>query len=58
MKISEKSVKGEERRKLLGKTASNRYLCSGVHDSPEALPHLTAYEMNGTETRKYAPQIA
>jgi uncharacterized DUF497 family protein len=39
---------GEKRWKLLGKTASGRYLC-GVHDPPEVFRTVTAYTMNQAE---------
>ena len=34
-----RTIKGEQRWKLFGKTASPPLLGRGVHDSPQALPH-------------------
>ena len=50
-------VKGEERWKLLGKTASNRYLVVVFTIRRNMFRTVTAYEMNAAERRKYAPQI-
>ena len=55
--IPAKTVKGEERWKLFGKTASNRYLLVVFTIRRELFRTVTAYEMNAIERRKYAPQI-
>ena len=57
VKLSAKSVEGEERWKLFGKTASNRYLVVVFTIRRKLFRIVTAYEMNATERRKYAPQI-
>jgi uncharacterized protein len=55
--IPAKSIRGEERWKLFGKTASNR--CPVVVSTIryKLFRTVTAYEVNATERRKYAPQI-
>lgn len=50
-------VKGEERSKLLGRTASNRYLVVVFTIRRKLFRTVTAYEMDAAERRKYAPQI-
>jgi uncharacterized protein len=52
-----KTIQGEERWKLFGKTASNRYLIVVFTIRHKLFRTVTAYEMNTTERRKYAPQI-
>jgi len=52
-----RAVNGEERRKLLGKTAAGRYLVVVFTIRGRLLRTVTAYDMNATERRKYAPQI-
>jgi uncharacterized DUF497 family protein len=56
--IPAKTVQGEERWKLFGKTASNRYLVVVFTIRRKRFRSVTAYEMNAAERRKYAPQIA
>jgi uncharacterized DUF497 family protein len=48
---------GEDRWKLFGKTASNRYLVVVFTIRRRLFRTVTAYEMNAQERRKYAPQI-
>ena len=52
-----KMVKGEKRWKLFGKTASIRYLVVMFTIRRRLLRTVTAYEMNVSERRTYAPQI-
>jgi len=52
-----KSIKGESRWKLFGKTATGRYLVVVFTIRRKLFRTVTAYEMNATERRKYAPQI-
>jgi len=52
-----KTVKGERRWKLLGKTASNRYLIVVFTIRRKLFRTVTAYEMNAAERSKYAPTI-
>jgi len=52
-----KSIKGENRWKLFGKTATGRYLVVVFTIRRQLFRTVTAYEMNATERRKYAPQI-
>ncbi len=56
--IRARAVRGEERWKLLGKTASNRYLVVVFTIRRKLFRAVTAYEMNAAERRKYAPEIA
>ena len=51
------SVGGEERWKLQGKTASNRYLVVVFTIRGKRFRTVTAYQMNIAERRRYAPQI-
>ena len=51
------AVKGEKRWKLLGKTASGRYLVVVFTIRQKLFRAVTAYEMNAAERKKYAPQI-
>ena len=55
--ISAKTIKGEKRWKLFGKTASSRYLVVVFTIRQRLFRTVTAYEMNAVERRKYAPQI-
>jgi uncharacterized DUF497 family protein len=55
--IPAKTMQGEERWKLFGKTASNRYLVVVFTIRRKLFRTVTAYEMNAAERRKYAPQI-
>jgi uncharacterized DUF497 family protein len=55
--IPAKTMGGEERWKLFGKTVSNRYLVVVFTIRKKQFRTVTAYEMNIAERRKYAPQI-
>lgn len=55
--IPARKVRGEERWKLFGKTASNRYLVVVFSIRRNLFRTVTAYEMNAPERNKYAPQI-
>jgi uncharacterized DUF497 family protein len=55
--IPAKTMQGEERWKLFGKTASNRYLVVVFTIRRKLFRTVTAYEMNAAERRKYAPQV-
>ncbi|MGP8244791.1 MAG: BrnT family toxin [Bryobacteraceae bacterium] len=55
--IPAKTIKGEKRCKLFGKTASGRYLVVVYTIRRTRIRTVTAYEMNAAERRKYAPQI-
>jgi len=55
--IPAKTIKGEARWKLFGKTASNRYLVVVFTIRRKLLGTVTAYEMNVAERRKYGPEI-
>lgn len=55
--IPAKTVQGEERWKLFGKTAAGRYLLVVFTIRRRLFRTVTAYEMNAAERRKYAPQI-
>ena len=55
--IPAKTIGGEERWKLLGKTASSRYLVVVFTLRRRRFRTVTAYEMNAAERTKYAPQI-
>ena len=55
--IAAKTIKGEKRWKLFGKTASSRYLVAVFTIRRRLFRTVTAYEMNAAERRKYAPQI-
>ena len=55
--IPAKPVKSEQRWKLLGKTASGRYLVVVFTIRRQLFRTVTAYDMNAAERRKYAPQI-
>jgi len=56
--IPAQTITGEERWKMFGKTASNRYLVVVFTIRRKLFRTVTAYEMNAAERRKYAPQIA
>jgi len=55
--IPAKTVKGEKRWKLLGKTEIGRYLVAVFTIRRKPFRAVTAYEMNAVETSKYARQI-
>jgi uncharacterized DUF497 family protein len=55
--IPAKTIHGEERWKLFGKTASDRYLVLVFTIRRKRCRPVTAYEMNASERRRYAPQI-
>jgi uncharacterized DUF497 family protein len=55
--IPAKAVGGEERWKLFGKTASNRYLVVVFTIRSRRFRTVTAYQMNRVERRKYGAQI-
>jgi uncharacterized DUF497 family protein len=55
--IPAKSVSGENRWKLFGKTASGRYLAVVFTIRRKRFRAVTAYEMNATDRRNYASQI-
>ena len=55
--IATKTIDGEKRWKLLGTTASSRYLVVVFTIRRRLFRTLTAYEMNATERSKYAQQI-
>ena len=55
--IAAATVKGEHRWKLFGTTAAKRYLVVVFTIRRKRFRTVTAYEMNATERRKYAPQI-
>jgi len=55
--IPAKTIGGEERWKLIGKTASGRYLVVVFTIRRHRFRTVTSYEMNATERRKYAAQI-
>jgi uncharacterized DUF497 family protein len=55
--IPAKTVKREKRWKLLGKTGPGRYVAVVFTIRRKLFRAVTAYEMNATERRRYAPQI-
>ncbi len=55
--IRARTVAGEERWKLFGRTVSRRYLVVVFTIRGKLFRTVTAYEMNVTERRKYGPQI-
>jgi len=55
--IPAKAIEGENRWKLFGKTASGRYLVVVFTVRRRLFRAVTAYEMNATDRRNYAPQI-
>ena len=52
-----RTMQGEQRWKLFGKTASRRYLVVVFTIRRRLFRTVTAYEMNALERRKYAPQV-
>jgi uncharacterized DUF497 family protein len=52
-----RTVGGENRRKLFGKTASGRYVVVVFTIRNRRFRAVTAYQMNAAERRTYAPQI-
>lgn len=50
-------VKGESRWKLFGRTAVGRHLVVVFTIRHKLLRTVTAYQMNATEKRKYAPKF-
>jgi uncharacterized DUF497 family protein len=55
--ISAETIQGEERWKLLGRTAANRYLVVVFTIRRNLFRTITAYPMNAAERRKYATEI-
>ena len=55
--IPARTIKGERRWKLFGKTASGRYLVVVFTFRRKLFRTATAYEMNAAERSNYAPQI-
>jgi uncharacterized DUF497 family protein len=55
--VPAKSIDGENRWKLFGRTAAGRYLIAVFTIRRKLFRTVTAYEMNVAERRKYAPQI-
>ena len=55
--ISARTIKGERRWKLFGKTTADRYLVVVFTIRNRLFRTVTAYEMNAAERSKYAPQI-
>jgi uncharacterized DUF497 family protein len=55
--IPARTVMGEKRWKLFGKTVSNRPLVVVFAIRRKRLRTVTAYEMNAPERKKYAAQI-
>jgi uncharacterized protein len=55
--IPAKTVNGERRWKLFGKTESGRWLVVVFTIRRKLFRTVTAYEMNATERKKYAAQI-
>ena len=55
--IPAKTVHGESRWSLFGRTASGRCLVVVFTLRQTLFRTVTAYEMNGMESRKYGPQI-
>jgi hypothetical protein len=52
-----KTIKGEKRWNLFGRTTSNRHLVVVFTIRRKLFRTVTAYEMNAAERRKYATQI-
>ena len=57
MTVPAQTVKGEQRWKLFGRTASGRYLVVVFTIRRKLFRTVIAYEMNAAERRRYAPQI-
>lgn len=55
--VPAKAVGGEERWKLFGKTAANRYLVVVFTIRRKRFRTVTAYQMSRVERRKYGAQI-
>lgn len=55
--VPARAVNGESRWKLFGKTVSGRHLVVVFTIRQTLFRAVTAYEMNASERRKYAPQI-
>lgn len=55
--IPAQTMQGEERWKLFGRTASNRYLVVVFTIRRKLFRPVTGYEMHAAERRKYAAQI-
>lgn len=55
--IAAKTIKGKKRWKLFGKMRSGRYLVVVFTIRRRLFRTVTAYEMNVSERKKYAPQI-
>ncbi|HEY1185892.1 MAG TPA: BrnT family toxin [Bryobacteraceae bacterium] len=55
--VPAKSIRGENRWKLFGKTAAGRYLVVVFTLRRKLFRTVTAYEMNAAERSKYAAQI-
>ena len=55
--ITAKTIDGEKRWKLLGETASSRYLVVVFTIRRRLFRTVTAYQINAAERTKYAPQI-
>ncbi|MGH9449908.1 MAG: BrnT family toxin [Terriglobia bacterium] len=55
--VSAKAIEGEERWKLFGTTAANRYVVVVFTIRRKLFRAVTAYPMNAAERRKYAAQI-
>ena len=56
--IPAKTVEGERRWKLFGKTGIGRYLVAVFTIRRKRFRVVTAYEMNSSERSKYGPQIS
>ena len=52
-----RTIKGEKRWKLFGRTSSGRFLVVVFTIRRQLFRTVTAYEMNAAERKKYAPQI-
>jgi uncharacterized DUF497 family protein len=55
--VPAKTVEGEKRWKLFGKTAAGRYLVVVFTIRRELFRTVTAYEMNSAERKKYGSRI-
>ena len=55
--IPGKTVAGEPRWQMFGKTAAGRYLTIVLTVRRKLFRTVTAYPMNAAERKKYAPQI-
>jgi uncharacterized DUF497 family protein len=52
-----KTVKGEKRWRLLGRTAEGRYLAVIFTVRSKMFRAITAYDMNATERKTYASKV-